>query len=410
MKKRLTAFVSILIAIIFVCLAGGCGDDDDDSSSSDDDSGVEGDDSGATDDAGDDTQADDDSGADDTAGDDSADDDTSSTLCDEAVAHAFECDWVIPGADTPMEQADAAADCVSHTVHDADTWACMLNCIAGLEADCSNAKIDAACLSICVFHDGHVPDPDTCTPMFPDFKACGHRGETPFAPANTIPSYEAAIAHGAKVIEVDVRTTSDGYLVCSHDSDVSIWTNGSGNIEDKTLAEVQALIVDDSDWGDQYPDLHIPTFEEALAAIKGNAMVDIDAKSAPKDKIIQAVNDAGMHDEVIAYCSSTGEADEYVALDPTFPIMPAVYTLAEATYALTTYSPDYIELETLDTDVIAAVHAAGATAFLDALGVQDLMALLGTFEPWYEMLDDGIDVIQTDLTTMLVDFIDTLCE
>src|SRR5215510_8556699 len=50
--------------------------------------------------------------------------------------------------------------------------------------------------------------------------AIAHRGEHLHHPENTIPAFEEAIRLGADYIEVDVRTTSDGKLVLSHDGNV----------------------------------------------------------------------------------------------------------------------------------------------------------------------------------------------
>ena len=50
----------------------------------------------------------------------------------------------------------------------------------------------------------------------------GHRGTptTGSSPENTVPAVLAALAAGADGVEVDVRTTSDGVLVLSHDPDL----------------------------------------------------------------------------------------------------------------------------------------------------------------------------------------------
>lgn len=49
-------------------------------------------------------------------------------------------------------------------------------------------------------------------------------------------------------ISADVRVTSDGYLVCFHDASVDYQTDGSGQIEDMTWAQVQQLNVTRGVW------------------------------------------------------------------------------------------------------------------------------------------------------------------
>lgn len=44
-----------------------------------------------------------------------------------------------------------------------------------------------------------------------------HRGASAYVPENTIAAYDLAVAQGADMIELDVRTTADGDLVLVHD-------------------------------------------------------------------------------------------------------------------------------------------------------------------------------------------------
>jgi len=53
-----------------------------------------------------------------------------------------------------------------------------------------------------------------------------HRGGASLAPENTLVAIAKAMELGADYVEVDVRQTRDGYLVCMHDSTVDRTTNG----------------------------------------------------------------------------------------------------------------------------------------------------------------------------------------
>src|SRR5262245_22664838 len=68
-----------------------------------------------------------------------------------------------------------------------------------------------------------------------------HRGARLTAPENTIVAFRAAIDAGADGIELDIRRTADGALVCLHDADVRRTTNGSGPVARQTLSQIQAL-------------------------------------------------------------------------------------------------------------------------------------------------------------------------
>lgn len=99
-----------------------------------------------------------------------------------------------------------------------------------------------------------------------------HRGGGALLPENTLQAYRNAYAVGADSIEGDVYMTSDGVIVVSHDETVDRCTNGTGKIEDMTLAQIKAL--DAGYWftpddGITYPyrgmGYQIPTLEEVFS-------------------------------------------------------------------------------------------------------------------------------------------------
>ena len=77
----------------------------------------------------------------------------------------------------------------------------------------------------------------------------GHRGARLVAPENTLAAFRAALADGADGIELDVRQTADGALVCFHDSSLGRTTDGRGPLRERTLAELLAL--DAGSWFDE---------------------------------------------------------------------------------------------------------------------------------------------------------------
>ena len=60
---------------------------------------------------------------------------------------------------------------------------------------------------------------DLLVPGLPAVKRVGHKGADHVAPGNTIPSFEAALAHRVDMIEFDVLRTPHGRLVLAHDWD-----------------------------------------------------------------------------------------------------------------------------------------------------------------------------------------------
>jgi glycerophosphoryl diester phosphodiesterase len=68
-----------------------------------------------------------------------------------------------------------------------------------------------------------------------------HRGNQVKCPENTLAAFRQAIADGADIIETDLHITADNVFICIHDDTLDRTTNGSGEVEKMTLAEVQAF-------------------------------------------------------------------------------------------------------------------------------------------------------------------------
>jgi glycerophosphoryl diester phosphodiesterase len=68
-----------------------------------------------------------------------------------------------------------------------------------------------------------------------------HQGGAREAPSNTLYAFKRAVAVRADVLELDVHMTLDGHIVVLHDATVNKTTNGSGSVDQMTLAQVKAL-------------------------------------------------------------------------------------------------------------------------------------------------------------------------
>lgn len=97
-------------------------------------------------------------------------------------------------------------------------------------------------------------------------------------PENSIGAVRAA-AEAGYGIEVDLQLTRDGHAVVFHDEDVARLTLGAGLVRDKTLAQMQALVVRDS------PD-PVPTFAQVLDIVAGRVPLLVELKD-PTDTMSQ---------------------------------------------------------------------------------------------------------------------------
>ncbi len=68
-----------------------------------------------------------------------------------------------------------------------------------------------------------------------------HRGASRYFPENTIEAFEAAVAAGIDLLELDVHATRDGRVVVIHDETVDRTTNGRGAVREMSFSELAAL-------------------------------------------------------------------------------------------------------------------------------------------------------------------------
>lgn len=96
----------------------------------------------------------------------------------------------------------------------------------------------------------------------------GHRGMPATYPENTLNGFLKAYEAGAEMLEIDLYISSDGHIVILHDDTVDRTTNGTGKIEEMTLAEIKTLTVDLYGMSET-----IPTLREVYATFKGKDVV-----------------------------------------------------------------------------------------------------------------------------------------
>jgi len=106
----------------------------------------------------------------------------------------------------------------------------------------------------------------------------GHRGASHEAPANTLAAYLLAAELGADGIELDVHFSRDRELVVIHDFVLDGTTDGHGEVQSKTLAELRQL--DAGTWFDPtFRGQRIPTLQEVIDVVGHRLLLNIEIKS-----------------------------------------------------------------------------------------------------------------------------------
>lgn len=117
-----------------------------------------------------------------------------------------------------------------------------------------------------------------------------HRGASAHAPENTIAAFELALTQQADGIELDVKLSSDGYVVVHHDATVDRTTNGQGRLKDMSLAELRALDAGAS-FSDQFRGEKIPTLDEVFETVGKRTFINVELTnySTPRDQLVETV-------------------------------------------------------------------------------------------------------------------------
>jgi glycerophosphoryl diester phosphodiesterase len=205
-----------------------------------------------------------------------------------------------------------------------------------------------------------------------------HRGGiVPGTPENTLAAFRQAIAHGAQVIEIDLRGTKDGAIVVMHDATVDRTTNGHGRVSDLTRAEVQAL---DAGRGER-----VPTYEDVLALVNGRGVqLLLDIKEGPsldKREVVRLTHLYGATLDVIVGPRSVEDLRAFQALDPNLRTLGFIARpddldafIAAGVHIIRLW-PDWIAR---DPGLVSRVHGLGRPVWTTAgqAGAEQLQELL----------------------------------
>ena len=231
-----------------------------------------------------------------------------------------------------------------------------------------------------------------------------HRGgpEPGFA-ENAIPTFENTLRHAPALLEIDIAQTSDGVLVLMHDDTVDRTTTGEGAVSDLTLAQFQALSLQDNDG--QTLDAHPPTLREALDWADGRTILELDVKRGVSyEDVIAEVRSANAADRIVFITYSVGAARRVHRLAPDFMISTEVTNDAEleeledAGIDLTRILA-WTGIEEPNSELNIALAHRGVEAMFGTLGGRDSwddrFAAAG-HDQYAQFAETGLQLISTD--------------
>jgi glycerophosphoryl diester phosphodiesterase len=207
-----------------------------------------------------------------------------------------------------------------------------------------------------------------------------HRGDPVAARENTLPAFEAAVAGGADMVELDLRQTRDGEIVVLHDATLSrLWA------DPRRVAELDLSALRNLGAGRT----RIPTLDDVLAHIAIPLMVDFGGRDVAENAF-DKVRAAGAVDRVLFVSGSIGALRALRALAPearlgltwTVPELPAPALLDEL-------GPEYW-------NPAFALVTPQRVADLHRRGLKVSTWTVDTTRPMARVLDAGVDAVVTN--------------
>ncbi len=246
-----------------------------------------------------------------------------------------------------------------------------------------------------------------------------HQGGDHVWPGETLYAYQQAAALGVDMLEGDLHITADGVLILMHDETVDRTTNGSGLIEEMTLAELKNL--DAAYWwstddGKTYPyrgqGLTVASLEELFQTLPGYP-VNLEIKKT-KRSIAQPLCDllrqynmqdkaliASFHDErmaefreicpEVATSGSRNEVKEFVILNYLF--LGGIY------------SPSATSLQVPERDSGILIVRPAFISGAKRRNMQVHVWTPNTREELQHFIDLGVDGIITDRPDLLMELL-----
>ncbi|MBX3254044.1 MAG: alpha/beta hydrolase fold domain-containing protein [Chitinophagaceae bacterium] len=233
------------------------------------------------------------------------------------------------------------------------------------------------------------------------FIVIAHRGDHTKVPENTLEAFKNAIKSGADYVEVDLRTTTDGYLVVHHDATVDRMTDGKGNVKDLTLEEIKQLKVSDKTKKSNKT-YRIPEFREVLEVCRGRVNIYLDFKDADVTQTWKQIADAGMEKQVVVYVSSIPLYKAWRTGAPSVPLITSVID------------------EVKNKDALAFFLGQGTIEVLDNVREKEMVQTAADYKVavwldvesneegddiWKQAMELGVQGIQTDHPGALVKYL-----
>lgn len=227
-------------------------------------------------------------------------------------------------------------------------------------------------------------------------KIWAHRGASAYAPENTLASFRKAIEMNADGIELDVHLSKDGELMVGHDERIDRCSNGRGEIQDMTCAELKSY-----DYSYRFPEYKgetMPTLREVYELIAPTRLtVNVELKTTDHDypgierKCIDLAEELGMTERVLYSSFNPTSLERVHALNPDLPtallyegVHPEITDYARRSFWVAVH-PEFIDM--YRDDAVSQIHDLGRNVHVWTVNEP---------EDIRRLIDLGVDAIITN--------------
>lgn len=252
-----------------------------------------------------------------------------------------------------------------------------------------------------------------------------HRGSSRGnIPPNTIAAFDIALKEGADIVEMDLFQSTDGEIFVFHTGMEPCQLDRHLKIEKLSSERIRNLRYCNCELNETL--LPLNTLDEVLEHLKGKCFLNLDRCVMIVEDVMKSVRRHGMQDQILLKSAPTPDClrlIEAYAPDVCYtPVFHEKDTASERIQAMNiTYSGAELVFASEDAPIVQEAymkthHDAGRFLFCNALryssyvplsaGRDDDLSLTQSEDAgWGWLVDKGFDIIQTDWTYHLVNYL-----
>lgn len=219
-------------------------------------------------------------------------------------------------------------------------------------------------------------------------------------PENAIETFQRIAYKTPAIIECDISLSKDSALVLMHDETLDRTSNGSGKVNQLTLAELKTLHLKDADG--KVTNYQIPTLEEALTWGVGKVIFTLDVKrNVPYSLVIDAIRKTKAEAYSIIITYNADQASLVNNLAPDLMISASIRSKDDLIRLNDRDVPDtrivaFIGTAEADSTLTDMLHQHGILCILGTMGNLDRRAKEAGDQVYADYISNGADIISTD--------------